>query len=163
MPSGTGDFPGRGEGTAMTNDKIKVSCPECGTTNNFPVGAEGRKVVCGRCKSPLQPPGTVLEPSSSRQAYNLAKNSSLPVLLDFYSTTCAPCRIMHPVLERLARRRAGELAVARIDVGKFPEIAQGFGISSVPTFVVVSKGLERGRTMGAMSEEDLALWAASQS
>ncbi len=147
----------------MTNDKIKVSCPECGTTNNFPAGAQGRKVVCGRCKTPLLAPGSVLEILSPQQAYNLARNSSLSVLFDFYSTTCAPCMMMHPVLERLARRRAGDLAVARIDVGRHTEIAQGFGISSVPTFVVVHKGVERARTLGAMSEEDFALWVASHS
>ena len=145
----------------MTGDKVKVSCGNCGTTNNFPAGTQGRTVVCGRCKTPLQPPGTVLEPSAPQQAYNLARNSSLPVLLDFYSTTCAPCRLMHAILDRLAQRRAGELAVARIDVGKHLELAQAFGISSVPTYVVVHKGVERARTLGAMSEEDFALWVAS--
>jgi thioredoxin 2 len=147
----------------MTGEKIKVSCSECGTTNNFPAAARGRKVVCGRCKASLPSPGSVLEIHSPQQAYNLVRNSTLPVLLDFYSTTCAPCMMMHPVLERLTRRRAGELAVARVDVGRFAELAQGFGISSVPTFAVVHKGVERGRTMGAMSEEDFALWVASHS
>ncbi len=144
----------------MTSDKVKVSCAQCGTTNNYPAGVEGKKVLCGRCKSPLQPPGTVMEPSPP-EAEKLFQNSSLPVLIDFYSTTCAPCQMMHPVLERLAKRRAGELAVARINVEIYPQLAQGLGVHSVPTFIVVHKGVERARTSGAVSEEDFALWVAS--
>ncbi len=145
----------------MSGEKVKTSCARCGATNNYPVRAGNKKVVCGRCKTPLPLPGTVLEPGLE-QASSLFRNSSLPVLVDFYSTTCAPCRIMHPILERLARRRAGEVAVVRIDVDRQPQLAQGFGITSVPTFVIIHKNVERGRTIGAVSEEDFALWVASQ-
>jgi thioredoxin 2 len=145
----------------MPGDMIKVSCRNCGTTNYFPQGAEGKKVVCGRCKAALPLPGTVLEPRT-REAVNLFQNSSLPILVDFYSPTCAPCRMMHPVVERLAKRRAGEIVTARIDVEKEPELAREFGIQAVPTFVIVSKGIERARTAGALSETDFSLWVASQ-
>ena len=145
----------------MSGDKVKISCLECGTTNYFPLDAPGKKVVCGKCKAALPPPGTVLETSRAQTAA-LFQNSSLPVLVDFYSQTCGPCHMMHPVLERLARRRAGEIMVIRVDVEKDPELARSFGVRAVPTFVIVLKGIERGRTSGAMSEENLALWAASQ-
>jgi len=145
----------------MTGDKVKVSCPECGTTNYFPLAAEGKKVVCGRCKSALPSPGTVLEPTAL-QAAALFQNSGLPVLVDFYSQTCAPCHLMHPVVERLARRRAGELVVARVDVERSPELAREFDIRAVPTFVVVFKGTERDRASGAMPEDSFALWVASR-
>lgn len=145
----------------MSGDKVKISCLGCGTTNYFPLDAAGKKVVCGKCKAALPQPGTVLEPSRA-QASELFQNSSLPVLVDFYSQTCGPCHMMHPILERLARRRAGEIMVVRIDVEKDSELAQSFGVRAVPTFVIVLKGIERGRTSGAMSEENFALWAASQ-
>ncbi len=145
----------------MDGAKVKVSCGNCGTTNYFPLDAAGKNVVCGRCKSALPAPGTVLEPAPS-QVYNLFRNSSLPVLADFYSTTCGPCLVMHPAVERLARRRAGGLAVVRINVEKHPELAAGFGIQGVPTFVIVLKGVERGRISGAQTEEDFALWVASR-
>ena len=146
----------------MTDDKVKVSCGTCGTTNNFPLAARGKTVLCGRCKSPLPEPGQILEPGPEG-ILNLFHNSSLPVLADFYSTTCGPCHMMHPILERLAVRRAGEVAVIRINVETNQELAMEFGVKGVPTFVIVHKGAERGRSVGATDESSFALWAASRS
>lgn len=145
----------------MDAEKIKVSCGACGTTNAFPAAARGKTVVCGKCKSPLPEPGTVLEPGAEG-IDALFRNSSLPVLADFYSPTCAPCHMMAPILERLAARRAGEIAVIKINVESHQDLAREFGVQGVPTFVVVHKGAERGRTAGALDESSFALWAASR-
>lgn len=142
-------------------DKVKVVCPDCGAINNFPLDHRGKKVVCGRCKSILPEPGAVIEPLPS-QIVNLLQNSHFPVLIDFHSPTCAPCHIMSPVVEALAKRKAGELVVLEINVDQNPQIAAQFAIMGVPTFVIVFNGHERGRTSGAMSEADLALWVASR-
>lgn len=146
----------------MTADKTKVSCPVCGTTNYYPADAGAKKVACGRCRSPLSPPGTVLEPSSDG-ALALIERSGLPVLLDFHSPSCGPCNMMNPIVERLARRRAGDIVVARIDVESHSEMAGRFGVQAVPTFCVFFKGMERGRHQGAAREEDFSLWVAKLS
>ncbi len=143
------------------SEKVKVLCPDCGAVNNYPLGIYGKKVVCGRCKSVLPEPGAVIEPLPNQIAHFL-QNRSLPVLVDFYSPTCAPCHMMDPVVERLAQRKAGELMVVKINVDQNPQIAIQFGIQGVPTFLALFKGLERGRTSGTMSEADLALWLASR-
>ncbi len=145
----------------MTGEKVKAVCPECGATNLYPRAAEGKKVVCGRCKSVLPFPGTVLEPTRA-QAGTLFRNSGLPVLVDFFSPTCGPCHVMHPVIERLAQRRAGEVVVVKVNVERDPDLARDFGIQGVPTFVVISKGIERDRMSGAVPEEDFAFWVASR-
>jgi thioredoxin 2 len=146
----------------MADEKLKVSCGACGTTNNFPVESRGKTVVCGRCKATLPEPGAVLEPTEEG-ILALFQNSSLPVLVDFYSTTCGPCHMMHPILERLAARRAGEIVVVRINVEFHQQLAREFGIQGVPTFVIVHKNAEIGRQVGAMDESSFALWAASRS
>jgi thioredoxin-like negative regulator of GroEL len=69
---------------------------------------------------------------------------------------------MHPVLDRLARRRAGEIMVVKVNVDQYPELQQGFGVQSVPTFIIVHKGTERARNSGAVSEENFSLWVASK-
>lgn len=143
------------------SDKVKVSCFHCGATNNYPLDAVGKKVNCGKCHNELPVPGEVLEIPADK-AYNLFRNSSLPVLADFYSPTCSPCLAMHPVVERLAKRKAGELMVVRLNVDRLPEVGASFGIQGVPTFVIFSRGAERGRVSGAMPETDLSLWVASR-
>lgn len=142
-------------------EKVKISCPNCGATNNFPLDSAGKTVVCGRCRTPLPVPGTVLE-LPEQAAATLIQRSGLPVLVDFYSPTCGPCLMMHPLVERLAKRRAGELMVVKVNTDNSPGLASSFGIQAVPTFVILSKGTERGRTSGAMNETDFSLWVASR-
>lgn len=142
-------------------ETTKVSCLSCGATNNHPLHTAGKKVVCGRCKSSLPTPGTAVEPLPHQIALFL-QNARLPLLVDFYSPTCAPCHMMHPVVENLAQRRAGELMVVRVNVDQNPELGAHFGIMGVPTFVILNKGSERARTSGAMSETDFSLWVASR-
>ncbi|MBM3293944.1 MAG: thioredoxin family protein, partial [Candidatus Aminicenantes bacterium] len=83
--------------------------------------------------------------------------------IDFYSHTCRPCRMMHPVVESLAKRRAGEITVLKVNTDENPDLASAFRIQAVPTFVVMKRGVEMGRTAGAMSEMDFSLWVASKS
>ena len=142
-------------------DKTKVSCLECGATNAFPAGAAGKSVRCGRCKASLPMPGQVLEPGAAQVA-TLIEAGGLPILLDFYSTTCMPCHRMHPIVESLAKRRAGELMVVKINTDENAELASAFKIQAVPTFVVVRQGTEIGRIAGAMPETDFSLWVASR-
>jgi len=141
-------------------EKIMVSCLGCGGTNQIDADAVGKTAVCGRCRTPLPVPGRVIEPTEDQLAV-LIERAALPVLIDFYSDTCAPCRVMHPVLESLAARRAGNLTVVRVNTAAHPEIAGAFRIQAVPTFVVMKRGAEIGRTRGAMNEMDFSLWAAS--
>ncbi len=144
-------------------EKVKVVCLNCGSINAYPLGAEGKTVVCGRCRASLPPPGSVWEAEDGGSLETVLSNGGLPVLIDFYSKTCAPCHMMHPILERLALRRRGELVVLRVDVEEHPEWASRFRIQAVPTFIVVRRGYEVARTTGAMSESDFSLWVAGAS
>lgn len=66
--------------------------------------------------------------------------SSVPVLLDFTATWCAPCRALTPILEGIARERAGALVVASVDGDASPGIAARYGVKSFPTLLVFAKG-----------------------
>jgi thioredoxin 2 len=142
-------------------DKVKVSCLGCGSTNYYPMDASGKKVICGRCKRPLPQPGVVVE-AIPEQAYTLIQKSSLPVLVDFYSPTCAPCQMMQTIVQELAERRAGELVVVQVNIDEHAELGAAFGVQGVPTFIIFFKGYEGARTSGAMSETDFSLWVASK-
>ena len=141
--------------------KVKVSCLECGATNLYPENAAGKTIRCGRCKSTLPAPGTVLEPEP-RQIAVLIRSAALPTLIDVYSDACMPCRMMAPVVAGLAERRKGEVMVVKLNSDANPDLAGSFRIRAVPTFLVFRKGFEIGRISGAMGETDFSLWVASK-
>lgn len=71
--------------------------------------------------------------------FNEIKASDKPVLLDFFATWCGPCRMIAPFIEQIAAEHP-EYVIAKIDVDEEPELAQQFGIQSIPTLVVMKNG-----------------------
>jgi thioredoxin 1 len=61
--------------------------------------------------------------------------SSTPVLVDFWSEGCGPCRMLAPVLEELAAEQAGKAVIAKVNIGESPELAARFSITAVPTLI----------------------------
>ncbi len=55
-------------------------------------------------------------------------------LIDFYATWCGPCTTMAPVIDQIAQKYAGKVAVGKVDVVGCPDVAERFGVSSIPTF-----------------------------
>src|SRR5262245_37085489 len=75
-----------------------------------------------------------------------------PVLVDFWATWCGPCKTLGPLLEKLAAEHAGAFALAKIDIDQNPELADAFGVQSVPTVVLVAGGQVVDGFVGAQSE-----------
>ena len=63
-----------------------------------------------------------------------------PVLVDFWASWCGPCKMLTPVIEKLAERNDGKATVAKLSTEEHPEIAQQFGISAIPTVLIFKKG-----------------------
>ena len=96
--------------------------------------------------------------------------STVPVLVDFYADWCGPCRMMGPVLERVATQVAGRGKVVKVNVDEAPELAARYGISSIPALVVLHGGKVVAKTVGmatvpklvSMIDEALALSPAGR-
>ena len=78
-----------------------------------------------------------------------------PVLVDFWATWCGPCKTLGPVLEKLAGEYAGAFVLAKIDIDRNAELADMFGVQSVPTVVLVSGGQVVDGFVGAQPESKI--------
>ena len=73
------------------------------------------------------------------QNFEAVKSSEKTVLLDFYADWCGPCRMVSPIVDEIAEER-DDLLVGKINVDESPELANQFGVFSIPTLVVMKNG-----------------------
>jgi thioredoxin 1 len=71
-----------------------------------------------------------------------------PVLVDFWATWCAPCRMLAPVIDKLAEQYEGKIAVAKVDVDNNQELAMRYGIQSIPTVILFKDGKINSKEVG---------------
>ena len=83
---------------------------------------------------------------------NEVMNADKPVLLDFWASWCAPCRMVVPIIEEIANERE-DIKVGKINVDEQPELTSKFGITSIPTLVVMKNGKIVQRVSGARPKE----------
>lgn len=74
------------------------------------------------------------------------------VLVDFWATWCAPCRMLSPVLAEIAKERA-DVTVGKVNVDEEPSLATRFGITSIPTLIVFTKGQAKATSVGCIPKE----------
>jgi thioredoxin 1 len=77
-------------------------------------------------------------------------------LLDFWEEWCGPCRMMGPILDDVASVYAGRATIAKVNVDNEPALAERFGVSSIPTLVVLKGGAEAQRFIGVTPKAELA-------
>ena len=79
--------------------------------------------------------------------------SPVPVLLDFWATWCGPCRMLSPIVDEIANEVEGKAKVGKINVDEQPDLAQQFGIMSIPTLVFMKNGEITAKEVGVRSKQ----------
>ena len=83
----------------------------------------------------------------------VARADSGPILVDFWAAWCGPCRMVAPILEKLATEVSGRARIGKVDVDANPATAAKFGIASIPTLLLFKNGKPVDQMIGAQSRE----------
>lgn len=95
-----------------------------------------------------------MEIIESKEEYSELLNNNELVFVDFYADWCGPCKMVGPVVEKLADKNT-DVAFAKVNVDHLPEVAGMYGIMSIPTLIVLKKGTPVTKQIGFASEADL--------
>jgi thioredoxin 1 len=80
------------------------------------------------------------------------------VLVDFYADWCGPCKMLGPVLDNLAEELKGKVKIVKVNVDELSEIAQEYGVMSIPTLILFENGTMTKQNIGFLSKDMLKEW-----
>lgn len=129
-------------------DGVLWQCASCGATNRVPVDKARLRARCGRCRTPLDPPGGKPLAVTDVTFRHDVLEAPVPVLVDCWAPWCGPCRALGPVIDAVAVAYAGRVRVAKLNVDDSPVAAAQYGIQGIPTLLFIKQGQLVGRLVG---------------
>ena len=132
--------------------KATVACQNCGRLNRVDMDRAADGPRCGACGRAI----ALDRPLRLTDAdFDRVVEGGVPVVVDFYADWCGPCKMMAPILDKVASECTGRLLFAKVDTDRNPVLAERFGIRSIPTVIAFRGGAEVARELGALPKSRL--------
>ena len=138
-------------------NNIVVACSSCSTKNRIPADKQHLGPKCGSCKTAISLANDAV-PVELEDATlpGFISQASKPVMVDFFSPTCGPCRMLAPTIDTMAKKFLGRIIIAKIDTSRNQTAAAQYRIKGVPTLLFFKNGELVDQKTGALPEQDLA-------
>ena len=135
---------------------IIITCPFCGTKNRIPAAKQHLSPKCGKCSKQIDPePQAIPVELDDFDFQSFIEDSTLPVMVDFYSNTCGPCKAIAPLINHLAKEYLGKVIIAKLNTGENPGTAMHYKIRGVPSLLFFKRGQVVDQIVGAPPESQL--------
>jgi thioredoxin 2 len=141
------------------SETFQLVCGQCGQINRLPAGRAPTQSKCGKCHAPLFS-GHPIEVDQAAFERHVA-HSDLPLLVDVWAPWCGPCRAMAPMFARAAQELEPHVQLLKLNSDEAPDVSAKFGISGIPTLLLLQKGRELQRISGAMDSQRIVAWTRS--
>src|SRR5262249_5117905 len=135
--------------------------PSCGQRNRVAFAKLGAETRCGKCRASIAAPAAPIEAPDAASFDATIASSELPVVVDFWAPSCAPCRAVAPELARVTSSNARRYLILKVNTDAIPELGERFQIRSIPTMAVFSGGRQVGVTSGARPAAEIETFIQS--
>ena len=137
-------------------NSVVVTCNNCSTKNRIPADKQHLGPKCGSCKSAISLANAAVPVELDDSSFpGFINQASKPVLVDFFSPTCGPCRMLAPVIDTMARKFCGRVIIAKLDTSRNQMAASQYRIRGVPTLLFFKNGRLVDQITGALPEQEL--------
>ena len=138
-------------------NSIVVACRSCGTKNRIPADKQHLGPRCGKCRGSIVLAGAAVPVELDDTSFSgFISQASKPVMVDFFSPTCGPCRMLAPIIDSMARKFYGRVIIAKLDTSRSQMAAAQYRIRGVPTLLFFKNGKLVDQVTGALPEQELA-------
>ena len=138
-------------------NSIVVACSNCSTKNRIPADKQHLGPKCGSCKASISLAGSAVPVElDDATLAGFISQASKPVMVDFFSPTCGPCRMLAPTIDSMAKKFIGRIIIAKLDTSRNQMASAQYKINGVPTLLFFKNGALVDQKTGALPENDLA-------
>lgn len=144
----------------MSDPTTTIECDACGKANRVPLARLKDYPKCGNCGAKLPLGGGPINITDANFEQTIA-TSPVPVVVDFWAPWCGPCRMIGPVLEKIAGEKAHDVLIAKLNVDENPQTAAKFQVRSIPMLIGFVGGEPIDTQVGALPPPALSSWVDS--
>jgi len=137
-------------------NSLVIACSNCGTKNRIPADKQHLGPKCGSCKAAINLGGSAVPVELNDSEFQgFINQAAKPVMVDFFSPTCGPCRMLAPVIDTMTKKFFGRVIIAKLDTSRHQMSASQYQIRGVPTLLFFKKGQLVDQVTGALPEQEL--------